>query len=407
MKDNCCQTCGKDSKSNTELKFINDSSSNIMLCEECISHMHNEIINKKEELNLEKIIEQKNEELILTKRNSLINEKTPSPKEIFNFLNKFIINQTEAKKQIAIAISQHYRKIKDPSIEKSNILIMGPTGTGKTEIARTVSKFLKVPFITADATSLTTRGYAGEDSDSIISRLLQFCNYDVSLAETGIVFIDEIDKLAKTQNNDSQISTVSVQQELLKIIEGTTIKVTKGSKYSGEEFFVNTKNILFICAGSFEGIGEIINNKRDKTITLNTNLTEDIQPVLNSKIDLDHLLQFGLIPEFVGRLPIIINTNPLTKEDMYQILTVPENSLIKQYKKLLSFDNIVAEFDDNFLKEIVDLALSKKLGARGIRKVLESHLKDLFFNIEDFSNSHIIIGKNIVKIRDEILLKNK
>lgn len=381
-KDNvCCSACGKINTLESEIKFIRvDDVKEIVLCQECIDYMHSVL-----ELDKKSVV--KNDSNISLK-------KINSPKDIYNHLNKFIISQEDAKKQLSISIFQHYRRLIDPSIEKSNILIIGPTGTGKTELARSIAKYLDIPFVTADATSLTTRGYVGEDTDSVISRLLQVCNYNVEKAEKGIVFIDEIDKIAKIQNQDSQISTVSVQQELLKIMEGTQLKVSKGPKGRSEEIFVNTKNILFICAGSFAGIEEIISPPKEKTIGINI-----IELVYEknkcSKIESDHLLKYGLIPEFLGRLPVIVQTYPLTKEDMFKILTEPENSLTSQYKKMLKLDNVDAEFEISFLEKLSSEAIDKKIGARGIRKVLESHLKELFFNIDNFKNSKILISEKI------------
>lgn len=387
----CCQACGKENDSSLDSKFIREDDANLVLCSECIDIMHDAIhLSSKPPM----VGKEKNKKEPL---------QMPNPKNVFSFLNKHIVNQEEAKKQLSVAIAQHYRRIKDSSIDKSNILIMGPTGTGKTEIARCVAKYLDVPFVTTDATSLTTRGYVGEDTDSVVARLLQTCNYDLERAQKGIIFIDEIDKIAKSQNNDSQIATVSVQQELLKIMEGTVVKVIRGGKGNGrgEEIFVSTKNILFICAGSFEGIQDIINGPSSgKSIGLQSVNEEKQQSLVYNvpeKLETEHLLKFGFIPEFLGRLPVIVHTLPLSKEDMFKILTEPENSLIKQYQKMLKIDGIDASFEDDFLLELVQIALTKKLGARGIRKVLENHLKELFFNIDDYLGCEISIGKEITK----------
>jgi len=387
----CCQACGKENDSSLDSKFIRDEDANLILCSECVNIMYDAIQPSAKSPIVDK--EKVKEEPL----------QIPNPKNIFSFLNKHIVNQEEAKKQLSVAIAQHYRRIKDLSIDKSNILIMGPTGTGKTEIARYIAKYLDVPFVTTDATSLTTRGYIGEDTDSVVVRLLQSCNYNLEMAQKGIIFIDEIDKIAKSQNNDSQIATVSIQQELLKIMEGTIVKVIKGGKGSGrgEEIFVNTKNILFICAGSFDGIQDIINGpSSDKTIGLQSLNEEKKQSLVYNvpeKLETEHLLKFGFIPEFLGRLPIVIHTLPLSKEDMFKILTEPANSLIKQYQKMLKIDAIDASFEDEFLLDLVEIALTKKLGARGLRKVLENHLKELFFNIDDYSGYEISIGKEITK----------
>jgi len=373
----CCATCKKLDTPEETSRFIRDQDANLVICEDCVQVMYEALDLKEQKKAPEfKILE------------------TPNPKKIYEHLNKHIISQDDAKRQISIAIAQHYRRIKDPSIEKANILMMGPTGTGKTEIARSIANFLQVPFVTTDATSLTTRGYVGEDADSVVANLLQSCNYNVSKAEKGIIFIDEIDKLAKVQNNSSQISTVSVQQELLKIMEGSTVKVYKGGKHRGEEILVNTKNILFICAGSFAGLDEIVeNSKKENSSSIG------LMPSLKAQNDIEnetHQLQlFGFIPEFLGRLPIIVKTNQLSEEDFYKILVEPENSITNQYIKLLKMDRIDATFDSSFLKELAKKAIEKKLGARGIRKVLEYHLKDLFFNIEEYVDKSITISDKI------------
>jgi ATP-dependent Clp protease ATP-binding subunit ClpX len=375
-----CQTCGIKNNEDSKLRFVRNPEVNFSLCEKCVYLFNDTLV--------------KNQEPVLKEEDFIF--PTPSSKEVYNFLNKHIISQDPAKKQISIAISHHFKRFKDPSIGKSNLLIVGPTGTGKTEMARAVAKFLKLPFVSTDATSLTTRGYIGENTDSIVGRLLQSCDYNVKKAEKGIIFIDEIDKLARSQNNDSQIGTVSVQQELLKIMEGTLLKIEKSGKHGrSEPVFINTKNILFICAGSFQGLEELV-IKKDSEASMGF-LSAPKAQVLNisknwfDSLETEHLVKYGLIPEFLGRLPIVIQTLPLTKEDVLKIITEPEDSIINQYKKLLKIDNIEAEFGDQFLNQIVEESMTKNLGARGIRKVLEVHLKDLFFNPEQYNDQKIII----------------
>lgn len=384
-----CKCCGTKNNPQDNIKFVRDADAGFSLCEFCVSTMFTAIseVPKKK----------KTEEEIAP--------KSPQVKEIYNFLNKHIISQDEAKKQISIGISQHFKRLKDPSIGKSNILIIGPTGTGKTEMARAVAKFLNIPFVSTDATSLTTRGYIGENTESIVARLLQSCEWNVGKAEKGIIFIDEIDKLASSQNNDSQIGTVAVQQELLKIMEGTTLRIEK-SKGRSDSVMINTKNILFICAGSFDGLSKLV-KKEEGSKQIGLVPAPKLSVISNESwfdsLETDHLVQYGLIPEFLGRLPIVIPTNPLTKEDMYKIITETEDSITTQYKKLLSLDNIEAEFDQSFLEEVVSESLSKNLGARGIRKVLESRLKDLFFNVENYEGKKIIIGEKIKVIEENIV----
>lgn len=388
MKDQkvCCATCGKIEHSEDKTKFIRDQDANLVLCEICIETMY-------QALDLQqKPVEVPKAEFL---------GKSPTAKTIYENLNKHIISQDEAKRQIAVAIAQHYRRIQDPTIDKANILMMGPTGTGKTEIARSIATLLQVPFVTTDATSLTTRGYVGEDADSVVARLLQSCNYNVAQAERGIIFIDEIDKIAKSQNGDSQISTVAVQQELLKIMEGSLVKIYKGGKNRGEEILVNTKNILFICAGSFAGLDKMIETSKKQNES-----SIGLMPVANKAEvfdnETDQLQLYGFIPEFLGRLPIVVKTNPLTEEDFYKILIEPENSITKQFIKLLKLDNIEASFDEKYLRKLAKIAIDKKIGARGIRKVLEYSLKDLFFNIEQFNGSKIVIGESIQTITLEL-----
>jgi len=335
-------------------------------------------------------------------------EKLLNPKNIVKYLNKVVVGQDECKKQLAVAVSNHYKRIfcnfdfeefKDTKIEKSNIILIGPTGSGKTLMAKTLAEMLDVPFAISDATSLTEAGYVGEDCESIISKLLRNCDYDVNKAQQGIVFIDEIDKIAKKGSGQSVTRDVSgegVQQSLLKIIEGSNIAVPPqgGRKHPEQKFIhIDTTNILFICSGAFAGIENIISKRCCKnTIGFSyINKMEDILEQFN--IIQEDLIQYGMIPEFVGRLPVISKTDKLTIENLKDILVSPRDAIIKQYKKIFKLDNIDLNFSDCAIEFIAEYTHNFGTGARGLRRLLEIILSDYFYNIDEFKNKKLLLKK--------------
>ncbi len=335
-----------------------------------------------------------------------------TPKELDNFLGDYIIGQERARKLLSVAVYNHYKRIfktkniteDGTEIAKSNVLLIGPTGSGKTLMAQTIARVLNVPIAIADATSLTEAGYVGEDVENILTKLLQAADGDIERAQQGIVFIDEVDKVSRMSENRSitrDVSGEGVQQALLKIVEGATVNIPPkgGRKHPNQEFItIDTTNILFVCGGAFDGLEEILKRKQGKNILGfgQEKKTEEEKKPTFDMVEPDDLVHYGLIPELVGRLPIIASLQEICEEDMVRILTEPKNSLIKQYKKLFSIDEVELNFDEDALKAIAAKSIKRKTGARGLRAILEENMIDIMYELPEYAGYEVLITKEVI-----------
>lgn len=386
-----CSFCGR---SRDEVKILIAGQEG-HICENCVEHAR-------------EIIEQ---ELMVRdeKAGTSFKLTVKKPMEIKKFLDEYVIGQDEAKKVLAVAVYNHYKRLQqklsetvpgDIEIEKSNIIMVGETGTGKTLLAKTIARLLNVPFTIVDATVFTEAGYVGEDVESILTRLLQVCNYDVSAAERGIVYIDEIDKIARKGDNPSitrDVSGEGVQQGLLKLLEGTDVLVPPqgGRKHPEQKLIkINTQNVLFICGGAFDGIDKVI-ARRVQTNTIGFNVDKELQENMKknllSYVNAQDLKSFGLIPELLGRLPVVTHLEPLDSETLRAILTEPKNALVKQYKKLFELEGIQLSIEDDVLDFMVEKAVEYKLGARGLRSICESILTDAMYELPSSKQSQFVL----------------